>query len=85
MRWFVAPFAIPFLLAGCGQRGEGSAQTHTQENPMAPVSLTCLEFVTPDDQSVFNSTGVIRGGAILSDKAEKECTGRKLSKVAIQN
>lgn len=40
-----------------------------------PVKLTCLEFASTGDQSLFNSTGIIRTGASLSTKARNNCKG----------
>lgn len=39
---------------------------------------SCLEFANSDDQSVFNSTGLIRSGAKVSYKSASECKGIRL-------
>ncbi len=44
------------------------------------VTLSCIEFANADDQSVFNSTGLIRAGAKISNKTERECQGVPLAK-----
>lgn len=50
----------------------------------AAIPLTCLEFANADDQSVFDSTGVVREGSRLSSKPEQDCKGRLLQKVTIK-
>lgn len=82
MRFFIVPFALMFLLAGCDQRSEVVAGA--QGDASAAVALTCVEFATPDDQSVFNSTGLIRAGARISAKPAQECKGRMLQDVTIK-
>lgn len=81
MRYLV-PFALLFLLSACGRNSEGV--TGATDEPHVATALTCIEFATADDQSVFNSTGVIRAGAKISAKPAKECKGRMLDHVTIQ-
>lgn len=46
--------------------------------------LTCLEFASPDDQSVFNSTGLIRVGTKISAKTKQDCTGVYMQDVVVK-
>lgn len=46
--------------------------------------LTCLEFVSPDDQSVFNSTGLIRTGTRISAKTKQDCMGVYMQDVVVK-
>lgn len=41
-----------------------------QGDASAAAALTCVEFATPDDQYVFNSTGLIRASAIVQTVAK---------------
>ena len=77
MRYLFTLFALLSLLAGC--RSSESAKGVTGE-----VHLICIEFATDDDQSVFNSIGVIRAGATVSAKSSQECKGRMLDQVTTQ-
>jgi hypothetical protein len=43
------------------------------------VALSCLEFANSDDQSFFNSTGIIRSGAKVSNKSASECKGIQIA------
>lgn len=79
MRIFVFLFAPIFLLTGCGQRSEVVASAPNDAS--AVVVLTCIEFATTEDQSVFNSTGLVRAGARISAKPAQECKGRMLQDV----
>lgn len=75
---FILVVAAGSLMVAYGYRGLAErvfAESH------ATMPLTCLEFANADDQSVFNSTGVIRAGAELSTKPEQECKGRMLQQV----
>lgn len=47
-------------------------------------SLTCMEFVSPDDQSVFNSTGLIRSGTKISAKTKQDCKGVYMQDVVVK-
>ena len=52
------------------------AHTATQgASKSTAVLKRCLEFANTDDQSVFNSTGLIRSGAKISYKSASECKG----------
>lgn len=46
--------------------------------------LTCLEFVSPDDQSVFNSTSLIRAGTKISAKTKQDCKGVYMQDVVVK-
>ena len=50
----------------------------------ATIALVCLEFAKEEDQSVFNSTGVVRAGATISVKTEQDCKGQSLQQVTIK-
>ncbi len=58
---------------------EAHAANSFRETSKAAVALSCLEFANSDDQSVFNSTGIIRSGAKMSNKSASECKGIRLA------
>lgn len=74
---FILSVAVGSLMLVHGVGGLNAAST-------AAIPLACLEFSTDDDQSVFNSTGVVRAGTTISVKTEQDCKGRTLQQVTLK-
>lgn len=71
---------VQALFAGLAYQETRAAKMIAEVNKTS-VNLTCIEFATDDDMSVFNSTGVIRAGAKISNKEGPECKGRLLDQL----
>ena len=82
MRYFSAAFVLLAFLLGCGRSSDSVRGVPDESHEV--TALTCVEFATADDQSVFNSTGLIRAGAKISAKPAQVCKGRMLDQVTIK-
>ena len=78
---FILVVAAGSLMLAYGVQG---LSTRALAASPATIALVCLEFATEDDQSVFNSTGVVRAGATISVKTEQDCKGQSLQQVTIK-
>lgn len=78
---FILVVAAGSLMLAYGVRG---LSTRALAASPATIALVCLEFAKEEDQSVFNSTGVVRAGATISVKTEQDCKGQSLQQVTIK-
>jgi hypothetical protein len=63
---------LAVALGACSPQADQSIEVASGSSSSV---LTCVEFVSPEDQSIFNSTGLIRTGTRISAKTKQDCKG----------